>query len=72
MQYSHYVLIVAGALAGALPTTAQAFPAAWRPVFLSVAAMCALIAVVAGAVSDKLTTKANVVRESLPPPEVKS
>lgn len=68
MQSAHYVLIIAGALAGALPTTAQAFPATWRPVVLGIAAACALVAVVAGAVSDKVTTKANVARASLPPP----
>ena len=71
MDPSHYVLIIAGALAGALPTTAQAFPLAWRPIFLAVAAACALVAVVAGAISDKLTTKANTARASLPPGEVK-
>jgi hypothetical protein len=62
MQKSHWIMIIAGALSGALPTTALSFPVGWRPVFLSIAAVCALVAVVAGAVSDKLTTKANVVR----------
>ena len=72
MDPSHYVLVVAGALAGALPTTALAFPMTWRPVFLAASAVCALVAVVAGAVSDKLTTRANVRRASLPPPALPS
>ena len=66
MDPSHYVLIVAGALAAALPTTALAFPLSWRPEFLAASAVAALVAVVAGAVSDKIVTKANVNRASVP------
>jgi len=54
MDTVHYVLIVSGALAGALPTTAAAFPEAARPFFLGAAAACALVAVVAGAISGKV------------------
>jgi hypothetical protein len=57
MQIVHYVLVVSGALAVGLPTTAAAFPAVDRPYFLGAAAICALAATVAGAISDKIGTK---------------
>lgn len=66
MDPSHYILVISGSLAGALPTTAQAFPVAWRPFFLAAGAVCALVAVVSGAISDKLTTRANIARAKDP------
>ena len=68
MQIVHYILLVSGALGTGLPVAAASFPALDKPYFMAAAAVCVLVAVVAGAVSGPIQTKsgaASVAKESV-------
>ena len=68
MQIVHYILVIGGALGAGLPICAASFPAVDKPYFAGAAAICVLVAVVAGAVSGPIQTKsgaASVAKETV-------
>ena len=53
MQKVHYAMIIAGSLAASLTQLTHAFPPSAAPWILGASSVCALVATVLGAVSDK-------------------